>query len=99
MALDGTYDCTIKTPMGEQRVKLTVDVDGDTFTGSATDGGDVIPCENGKVDGDTLTWTMKVTKPMALSLDCEATVSGDTLDGSVSPGIFGTFPITGTRIA
>jgi hypothetical protein len=40
---------------------------------------------------------MDVTKPMALKLVCEAAVDGETLSGTVKAGIFGTYPMTGSR--
>jgi hypothetical protein len=33
-----------------------------------------------------------------MTLECTATVDGDKIDGSVKAGMFGTFPMTGTRV-
>ena len=97
MSVAGTYDCTIKSPMGDQASKFTVTVDGDTFTGGMAGGMGSMDVTDGKVDGDTLTWKMNMTVPMPMTLDCDATVDGDTLTGNVKAGAFGTFPLTGTR--
>ncbi|QCI93455.1 hypothetical protein [Novosphingobium sp. EMRT-2] len=97
MSVAGTYDCVTKTPMGDQSSKFTVEVSGDTFTGSNAGPTGTMAVENGKVDGNTLTWQMKMTVPMPMTLDCKATVDGDTLTGSVTAGMFGTFPMNGTR--
>ena len=97
MSVAGTYDCTIKSPMGDQASKFTVNVDGDAFTGSMAGGMGAMDVTDGKVDGDTLTWKMNMTVPMPMTLDCDATVDGDTLTGNVKAGAFGTFPLTGTR--
>ena len=48
-------------------------------------------------NGHTVTWTMQISKPMPLTLSCRATVTGDTLEGKVKAGIFGSFPIAGIR--
>ena len=53
----------------------------------------------GEVDGDTLTWKQQMTVPMPMTLDCTATVDGDTLTGTVGAGAFGSFPMSGTRTA
>ena len=97
MSVAGTYDCVTKTPMGDQSSKFTVEVSGDTFTGSNAGPTGAMAVENGKVDGNTLTWQMKMTVPMPMTLDCKATVDGDALTGSVTAGMFGTFPMNGTR--
>ncbi len=97
MSVAGTYECVTKTPMGDQKSEVTINVDGDTFTGSNVGAMGSMELENGKVDGNKLTWSMKMTVPMPMTLEGEATVDGDTLTGSVKAGAFGTFPMKGTR--
>ena len=97
MSVAGTYECITKTPMGDQKSDVTITVDGDTFTGSNVGAMGSMDLEDGKVDGNKLTWSMKMTVPMPMTLDGEATVDGDTLTGSVTAGAFGTFPLHGTR--
>jgi len=99
MSVAGTYECVTKTPMGDQKSDVTIVVDGDTFTGSNVGAMGSMELENGKVDGNTLTWTMKMTVPMPMTLEGTATVDGDTLSGSVKAGAFGSFPMSGTRKA
>ena len=97
--VDGKWDCSVSSPMGAQEFVLTVAANGDRFSGSASGGigGKEIP--DGTVDGDTIAWTMHVSKPMPITLTCRATVTGDALEGTVKAGIFGSFPITGKRAA
>lgn len=97
MSVAGTYECVTKTPMGDQKSDVTINVDGDTFTGTNVGAMGSMDMENGKVDGNKLTWTMKMTVPMPMTLEGEATVDGDTLTGTVKAGAFGSFPINGTR--
>ena len=99
MSIAGTYECVTKTPMGDQKSEVTINVDGDTFTGSNVGAMGSMELENGKVDGNTLTWSMKMTVPMPMTLEGEATVDGDTITGGVKAGAFGTFPMSGTRKA
>lgn len=98
MSVAGTYDCVTKTPMGDQSSKFIVEVNGDSFTGRNVGAMGSMDVENGKVDGNRLTWTMKMTVPMPMSLECDATVDGDTLSGTVKAGVFGSFPMNGTRV-
>ena len=99
MSVAGTYECVTKTPMGDQKSDVTINVDGDTFTGTNVGAMGSMDLEGGKVDGNKLTWSMKMTVPMPMTLEGEATVDGDTLTGSVKAGAFGTFPMNGTRKA
>ena len=97
MSVAGTYECITKTPMGDQKSDVTIDVNGDTFTGSNVGAMGSMDLEDGKVDGNTLTWSMKMTVPMPMTLEGSATIDGDVLTGSVKAGAFGSFPMSGTR--
>jgi len=97
MAVAGTYDVTVKTPLGDQKGQLTVVPEGDGWSGQLSGALGQVPITGGRVAGDTLTWQMSITTPMPLSLDCEATVSGDRLSGTVKAGAFGSMALEGVR--
>jgi hypothetical protein len=99
MSVAGSYECVLKSPMGDQKSVLTVNVDGDTWTGSNAGAQGSLECKDGKVDGNTITWSMDMTVPMPMKLEGTATVDGDSISGSVKAGMFGTFPMTGTRVS
>lgn len=98
MSVAGTYDVTIKSPMGDQKGQLTVNVDGGSFTGSVSNAMmGSMEIADGKVSGDSLTWKMDMKVPMPMTLDCEATVDGDAISGKVVAGAFGALALAGTR--
>jgi hypothetical protein len=97
MALDGSYDCITKSPMGDQKSVFTVTTDGATFTGQNAGQMGSLDVEDGTVDGNTLSWKMSMKVPMPMSLTCTATIDGDTLTGTINAGAFGSMPMTGTR--
>lgn len=97
--VDGSWDTVTKSPMGDQKATLTVNSNGDTFTGSYSGAMGSTEITDGKVAGDKLSWKVSIVVPMPMTLDCEATVSGDTMDGTVGAGAFGSFPMSGTRTA
>jgi hypothetical protein len=100
MSVAGTYDVVIKTPMGDQKGKLTVNSNGDAFTGSVTsDMMGALEIAGGKVAGNTITWTMDMKVPMPMTLECEATVDADAIAGSIKAGMFGSMAMSGTRAA
>ena len=88
MSVAGSYECVTKTPMGDQKSVLTVNVSGDSWTGTNAGAQGSLDVYDGKVDGNTLTWKMNMTVPMPMTLEGTATVDGDTISGSVTiPGI------------
>jgi hypothetical protein len=95
--VDGSYDCVTKSPMGDQKSVFTVNSNGDSFTGQNAGAMGSLDVENGKVEGNKLTWTMNMKVPMPMVLECEATIDGDTLTGAINAGPFGAMPMSGTR--
>ncbi len=99
MSVAGSYECLTKTPMGDQTSIFTVvpNDDGTTFTGTNAGPMGSLEVQDGKIDGNTLTWKMDMTVPMPLTLDCTATIDGDALTGTVNAGMFGDMAMSGTR--
>ncbi len=94
--VDGTWNCTVKSPLGDQNLTLALTSNGSSFSGQAGGAMGSLPV-SGTVSGDKLAWKMSITVPMPMTLDCMATISGDTLTGDVGAGGFGSFALTGTR--
>jgi hypothetical protein len=97
MAVDGTYNIVINSPMGAQKVELTLKADGGTLTGSQKGAQGSMDIENGKVDGNNVSWSAKITSPMPMTLETTGTVDGDKISGNVKAGAFGSFPFSGDR--
>ncbi|MGH6956046.1 MAG: hypothetical protein ACREEW_05210 [Caulobacteraceae bacterium] len=96
MSADGEWKTTINSPMGVQQGTLNIKTSGATFTGSmvSAQGAQDI---SGKVDGSTLTWASKLTQPFPIDLEFTVTVNGDSMEGSVKAGAFGSSPLKGVR--
>lgn len=98
MSVAGSYDCVVKSPMGDQKSTMTVNVDGDTWTGTNAGAQGSLDVYDGKIDGNTLTWKMDMKVPMPMTLEGTATVDGDAITGSVKAGMFGSMALSGTRV-
>ena len=95
----GAWNCVVKSPMGEMQSVMTVNDNGDgTWSGNNAGAMGSLECNNGKIDDNKITWTMDMKVPMPMQLECDATVDGDTMTGGVKAGMFGTSPLTGTRV-
>jgi hypothetical protein len=97
MSVDGNWNITVNSPMGAQPSSLTLTADGASLTGTQSAQGNTQPIANGKVDGDTVSWSNSITTPFPMTLEFTGKVEGDTLNGSVKAGAFGSFPFTGSR--
>ena len=97
MAVDGTWNVSVQSPMGEQKAVLTLKAEGGTLTGQGNAMGTTVDVANGKADGDKATWQMTIQQPFPMTLDYDVIVSGDDMRGMVRAGAFGSFPVTGQR--
>ncbi len=97
MGFSGTWNMTMKTPMGNREVALTLDQDGDALTGKMDADGTSAEVKDGKVEGSRGQWKANLTTPMPITLEFDVTQSGDALEGTVKLGMFGTSEVTGTK--
>jgi hypothetical protein len=98
MSAAGVWKVVIQSPMGAQEVALTLKQEGAALSGTAASAmfGST-DLENVAVNGDALTFTMNVKSPLPMTVEGEATISGDSMTGSMKAGAFGAFPLTGAR--
>ncbi|MEE4301298.1 MAG: hypothetical protein V2J24_17790 [Pseudomonadales bacterium] len=97
MSAAGTWNITTKSPMGSQDGTLTLEVDGDSLTGKMSGAQGDIALEEGKVDGDSVSWVANLTQPMPIKIEAEGKVDGDAISGSMKLGAFGTATFEGSR--
>jgi hypothetical protein len=97
MSADGTWKITVQTPMGNQSSILELATDGASLTGTQSGNGESGPIYDGSVDGDSATWKVDITRPLALTVTFNATVSGDSISGTAEAGMFPPSPFSGSR--
>ena len=97
--IDGEWNVVIRTPMGAQAGVIAVSREGSGFSGRITGDLGSLDFSDGVIDGDSVRWSMSLMKPMPMKLSVRATVSGDTIEGTVDAGFMGAMPLNGTRNA
>ncbi|HXC56978.1 MAG TPA: hypothetical protein VNU97_16890 [Rhizomicrobium sp.] len=98
MSVDGTYNIVINSPMGAQKVTLTLkDAGGGKLTGTQAGAQGSMELADGKVDGNNVSWSANITSPMPMKLETTGTVDGNKIAGNVKAGAFGSFPFSGER--
>jgi hypothetical protein len=84
--------------MGAQKTALNLKAAGDgELTGTASGPEGPREIMNGKVNGESVSWKLKITSPMPMTLEFAGAVEGDKISGSVKAGMFGSFPFSGDR--
>jgi len=98
MAVDGTYDISIQTPMGAQAGKMVLKAEGDALTGTMQNMMGTDPIQNGKVNGDEFEFMVEAKSPMGpLKITVKGKIEGDTVSAqAMTP--FGPAPMSGKRV-
>lgn len=96
MSADGNWKITLATPMGPQTFNAQFTTEGDVLKGSLASamGNEEI---SGTAADNDLTWDMKITTPMPMTIEFAATVDGDAMSGTAKLGMFGNAVLTGER--
>jgi hypothetical protein len=97
MAVDGNWNVTMSTPMGERKATLSLKSSGATLTGTQAADGNSGEIFDGTVNGDDVAWKLSITNPMPLTLEFTGKVSGNNMSGQMGIGPMGSFPFTAMR--
>jgi len=97
MAVDGNWNITMSTPMGERKAELSLKTSGGALTGTQSADGNKGDIFDGTVNGDDVAWKISITNPMPLTLAFTGKVTGDAIAGEMGIGPMGSFPFKGTR--
>ncbi len=99
MAIDGTWNLKLQTPMGERPVTVRLDATDGVLGGAmASPAGETAILPGGTTDGTAAEWSVMFAGAMGeMKLDFEGTVEGNTISGTVQFGGFGTGTFEGAR--
>ncbi|SEG35847.1 DJ-1/PfpI family protein [Paenibacillus sp. UNC499MF] len=97
-AFDGDWDTTIATPVGKLQVRLSIVTYNGVVHGKAIQGNETVDFLDPVLQGDKLTWLLKIRKPMRLNLKFEVAVDCDHMTGVAKAGMLPASKLTGRRI-
>jgi hypothetical protein len=93
----GTWQLTIRTPIGRQDVTVDIQTHAAVLAGQARSSAESVPLKNLTVQGQRLSWDQSITRPMRLNLHFDVTITGDDLTG-VRAGPLPSSRVTGHRV-
>ncbi|NYE95131.1 hypothetical protein FHU41_001352 [Psychromicrobium silvestre] len=103
MTILGTWKLAISTPIGRIPVSVEfTELDG-ALQGSAHSRTEAVALRqiNASLtpEGERVTWSQSITKPLRLNLEFDVTVSGDSLNGFSKAGKLPRSTVTGERLS
>jgi hypothetical protein len=98
MAVDGKWNITLSTPMGDRPAELTLKADGTALSGSFGGPQGSADFSGGTTDGTKVSWKNNFSGAMGpMELTFDGAVDGDNISGTVQFGAFGSGSWKGTR--
>lgn len=98
MSVAGTWQLTIVTPIGKQVVVLELRERDGGIEGNATGDAETTPLLEPVLNGDRLTWTQVITKPMRLTLKFDVSIEGNALSGTATAGMLPASNVIGHKV-
>ncbi len=97
MALEGTWNLTMNSPMGARPVTANFTTTGDAIGGEFTGAQGSAPVA-GTASGNDVNFAATVAGPMGqMELKFTGTLDGDAISGNVQFGAFGSGTFTGNK--
>lgn len=96
----GTWSYSTETPQGTNTGKLKLKNEGGVYSGTITNNTSDKETElkNVSMDGNKLSFSFEYQMGTnTLTIEVSLTVEGDSFDGSMAVGTFGSFPMKGTK--
>lgn len=81
----GNWEITSESPRGIRVIPITFAQEGATVTGSTEMRGSAVEIQDGKIEGNTLTFRIVMSSgERTMEQSYTATVTGDTMEGTIS---------------
>ena len=88
MGAEGTWRIVIDTPRGPEESVVEIRREGDRLTGTQSGRGETHEIFDAELEGDTLSWKVKVRRPIPLQLSFRGLIDGERISGEAKPGPF-----------
>lgn len=95
LQVDGLWKLSVKSPMGDEQVTLTLKASGDSFGGTLSGDRGTHTVENGRIKGSAITF--QAQSPFKVKVNYVATIDGEIMTGKAKASIFPAISFTGKR--
>ena len=97
MAINGTYELTVQTPLGVLNSKLTLKTEGNTLSGTSEASTGMTEV-SGSINGNQVEWRDKPNTPLGpMDVTFKGKVESDRISGKAETSV-GSFPFECTRV-
>ena len=91
------WHITVDTPVGQQSGYLELSVNQAVCTGRLYSEAGELMLQNGTAQDNELSWELQLSRPIPMTIECQARIHGETIQGTAMVAAFGDITFTGTR--
>ena len=97
MSKEALWHITIDTPVGQQTGSLALSLNDTVCSGRLFGEAGELTLHNGTVHNNDLSWQLQLSRPIPMTIECRAQITGNTIQGTATVAAFGDITFTGTR--
>lgn len=97
--VDGVWDVSVQTPIGKQKVKLTLKSDGNVLSGALDGAEGRNEITEGTIDGSTVFFRASIKRPVKVKISYKAKIDGENMIGTAKTPLLPTINFSGVRVA
>ena len=92
------WQIAVETPIGVQSGTLEFTQTGDAIEGRLFNDSGELQLRSGYIEGESLCWEVELSRPIPMTIRCQALRKGEQLTGSATVAAFGNINFTGRQI-
>lgn len=89
------WQISVDTPTGEQQGILELEIADGVCGGRLFNDSGELALEDGYSDNGQLHWRLRLSRPIPMTLACQAFIKDNSLNGDITIAAFGNFSFTG----
>jgi hypothetical protein len=97
MSKEALWHITIDTPVGQQTGSLALSLNDTVCSGRLFSEAGELTLQNGTAHHNDLSWQLQLSRPIPMTIECRAQITGNTIQGTATVAAFGDITFTGTR--
>ena len=97
MSPEEYWRITVDTPVGQQSGSLALSLGDTVCSGRLFSEAGELTLQNGIVQEDELRWQLQLSRPIPMTIECLAQITGNRIQGTATVAAFGDITFTGTR--
>ena len=98
MSPEEYWRITVDTPVGQQSGSLALSLGDTVCSGRLFSEAGELTLQNGIVQEDELRWQLQLSRPIPMTIECLAQITGNRIQGTATVAAFGDITFTGTRV-